>query len=156
MVCDLLLASVALRFFSLFFIFFEDSTCFILCVFAYHVCAVSEKARASDPLELELEIVVNCHVGAICWELNPGRLPEKQEEYLADEQFLQVFGFFFFKKNNYCMFCMFWWAPFLLMSLENLSFPMFECWNLPLNFVVFFPVIKISVFLLVHFFCVCY
>lgn len=63
-------------------------------MFVYHVCAVSEKARASDPLEPELEVVVNCHVGAICWELNPGPLLEQQEEYLEDEQFLQVFGFF--------------------------------------------------------------
>ncbi|KAM7328484.1 hypothetical protein ACRRTK_012576 [Alexandromys fortis] len=55
------------------------------CLFNFILCAIGMKV--SDSLELELQTVVSCHVGA--WELNLGPLGE-QSVLLTTEPSLQI------------------------------------------------------------------
>lgn len=50
----------------------------------HHHDVYGDQKRASDALELELQMVSPCG----CWELNPGP-PEEQSLFLTDEPFLK-------------------------------------------------------------------
>jgi hypothetical protein len=46
------------------FVYFIGISVVSTCVYMDHMCAHGGQKQASDPLELELQVVVSCHVGA--------------------------------------------------------------------------------------------
>lgn len=41
---------------------FTYTSVLLICMYMYHMCAMPRTERTPDPLELELQMVVNCHV----------------------------------------------------------------------------------------------
>lgn len=67
------------------------SVCPHVCVPCGSLEPMETSKRVSDLLEVELQVVVSCHVE--CWKTNPGHLQEKQVLLTAGPSFLPLSHF---------------------------------------------------------------